>query len=127
MLSKLKGKFLVSLMLITFLSGSLVTPAMADLVPTSELVKTSQQDGKRQELAALLSRDNVAATLVQMGVEVDDALERVNNMTDAEVLSAYQQIDNLPAGEGLIGTVIGLLVIFILLDIAGVTDIFPAI
>ena len=127
MLSKLKGKFLVSLMLITFLSGSLVTPAMADLVPTSELVKTSQLDGKRQELASLLTRDNVAATLVQMGVEVDDALERVNNMTDAEVLSAYQQIDNLPAGEGLIGTVIGLLVIFILLDLAGVTDIFPGI
>jgi len=38
-----------------------------------------------------------------------------------------QQIDSMPAGEGVLGLVIALLVIFMLLDIAGVTDIFPAI
>lgn len=127
MLSKLRGKFLFSLMLVPFLTGSLVSPAMADLIPTSELLASSQLDSKRQELVSLLSRDGVTSSLIELGVDIGDARERVNNMTDAEVLSAYQQIDDLPAGEGFLGTVIALLVIFILLDIAGVTDIFPAI
>jgi len=114
-------------MLASFLSGSLMAPAMADLIPTADLVETSHLDSKRQELSSFLSRDSVRSALVELGVDVDNAQQRVNNMTDAEVLQAYQGMDSMPAGEGVIGTVIGLLVIFILLDIAGVTDIFPAI
>jgi hypothetical protein len=39
--------------------------------------------------------------------------------------SLSAQIDELPAGQGALETILFLLVIFMLLDIAGVTDIFP--
>ena len=45
----------------------------------------------------------------------------------AEVIAMHQQLNNLPAGQGALGAVVLILVIFILLDVAGVTDIFPGV
>mgnify|MGYP003144579290 FL=1 len=65
------------------------------------------------------------AQLAARGVDAADAQARVNAMSQAELAALSAQIDELPAGEGLLETVLFLLVIFMLLDIAGVTDIFP--
>jgi hypothetical protein len=58
-------------------------------------------------------------------VDAGDALQRVAAMSSAELASIAAKIDELPAGAGLLETALFLLVIFMLLDIAGVTDIFP--
>jgi len=39
----------------------------------------------------------------------------------------HAQLDSLPSGEGFLGGVIAIIVIFILLDLAGVTDVFPGV
>ena len=62
-----------------------------------------------------------------MGVDVSDAQQRIDSMTDSELAAFYERMDILPASEGALELVVAILLIFILLDVAGVTDIFPGV
>ena len=117
---------LASLVLALFTMMSVQVPAMADIVSTEQLAFEQQTQIKRDAVKSFFSRDGVTAQLVERGVDIADAQQRVDSLSGTEVNALYEQIDTLPAGEG-VGLVIGILVIFILLDVAGVTDIFPGI
>ena len=127
MRNNLGKKLQIFTMILSFLTFVTMQPAMADMVPTNQLINSEQTSTMRNHINALLVRDDVAASLVNMGVDVDQAKVRVLTMTDLEVQTLYDQLEVLPAGEGGLGTIALLLFILILLDIAGVTDIFPAI
>lgn len=99
--------------------------ASADMISTEQLVADQRADSQRADLHAFFARDDVRAQLMARGVDALDAQRRVNSMSAAELGQLQARIDELPAGEGVLETVLFLLVIFILLDIAGVTDIFP--
>ena len=103
------------------------TPAMADIVPTGELLAQEQLESSRNQLVTLLQQEQVADKLTLMGLDVETAKDRVNNLTASELELLSQQIDTLPAGEGALGTIAMVILILILLDIAGVTDIFPGV
>lgn len=106
----------------------LQSPAQAapdGLVSTQQLLQNLQLEQQRDTVTSFLSRSEVQTQLIARGVDPLDAQQRVAAMSAAELASLSAQIDELPAGEGLLETVLFLLVIFMLLDIAGVTDIFP--
>ena len=110
-----------------FMAGSFQVPAAADIVSTNQILMESKADATKAELGALLQRSDVQEQLVSLGVDVADAQKRIDSMTDSELASAYGQLEMLPAGEGAAGLILTILLIFILLDLAGVTNIFPGI
>jgi hypothetical protein len=64
-----------------------------------------------------------------MGVNIDDAKQRIDQMTQQELAQVAQDIENMPAGSGgVVGPIVGaLLVVFIVLvvtDMLGATDVF---
>lgn len=120
-------KSFTSLLLAVFTLLSVQTPAMAAIVSTDQVAYEQQSQMQREAVKSFLSRDDVATQLVERGVDVADAQQRVDSLTSAELNALSEKIDLLPAGEGAAGLVIGIIVVFMLLDIAGVTDIFPAI
>lgn len=99
--------------------------ASADVVTTGELLAESRVQQQQSDVSAFLAREGVRERLVAYGVDADSAMERVDALSAEELSVLHEQIDQLPAGEGILETVLFLLVIFMLLDIAGVTDIFP--
>ncbi len=99
----------------------------ADMISTDQLLAGQQADSQRAEVQAFFARDDVRAQLEARGVDALDAERRVSSMTPSELSLLHASIDELPAGEGILETVLFLLVIFMLLDIAGVTNIFPGI
>ncbi len=105
--------------------GTQAYAAPAGMVSTEQLTQHAKLDSQRASVTQFLGREDVQSELMARGVDVVDAEARVQNMTAAELSILSAQIDELPAGEGVLGTVLFLLVIFMLLDIAGVTDIFP--
>lgn len=107
--------------------GAQAQAAPAGLVSSAQLTQQLQLDNQRASVTQFLNRDDVQSQLMARGVDVADAEARVQNMTAAELSMLSAQIDDLPAGEGVLETVLFLLVIFMLLDIAGATDIFPGI
>ena len=96
-------------------------------VSTEQLLQELQLQEHRSTVSGFLERDAVKAQLAARGVSAADAQTRVDAMSAAELSALSAQIDELPAGEGILETVLFLVVIFMLLDIAGVTDIFPGI
>lgn len=121
-----------ALLLILLLSfHTIVAPvASAIMVGTDTLVSAQEVEDSRARLTALLAREDVGAALQGHGVSAQEALLRVNGLTDQEVVKLAQNIDALPAaGDGGVGSLVGALVfIFLVLlitDIVGLTDVFP--
>lgn len=106
---------------------STAVAAPAGMVSTQQLAQESRVDQQRTQISAFLNRADVQAQLVARGVNTTDAAARVSGLSASEIGSLAAQIDALPAGEGALETLVFVLVVFMLLDIAGVTDIFPGI
>lgn len=114
-------------MVIGMVTQSTAYAAPSGMVSTQQLAQESRIDQQRAQVSDFLGRAEVQAQLEARGVDVADAQARIAALTGAELASLSAQIDELPAGEGVLETLLFLLVIFMLLDVAGVTDIFPGI
>lgn len=123
----LTKKILTLLMIACAFNMSISGSVYADAVSTADIHQQMSLSEKRSDLQVFMARDDVRSALRERGVSEADLDSRIANMSDAEILELHEQIDQLPAGEGVLGTVIAIIVIFMLLDIGGVTDIFPGI
>lgn len=101
--------------------------AYADLVTTDQLVAESAASINKTELMTLLNREDVQAQLTSRGVDITEAQDRIDSMTDAELTQILAGIDGLPAGGGVLGAILTIVLIFLILDLAGVTDVYPGV
>lgn len=111
----------------SFLAMGVQAPVFAGMVSTDDLNTVNQTELKRDDVRNLVAREDVRTHLQQYGVDASELNDRIDSMTDSELMQFHAEMDKLPAGEGFLGGVIALIVIFMLLDIAGVTDVFPGI
>ncbi len=102
-------------------------PAMAGIVDTQTLATQADLQTQRNDVRALMARDDVRSALASYGVSPADLDARVNNLTQGELLQIQQQLDSLPAGGSAVGLVLSVILIFVLLDVLGATDVFPRI
>lgn len=122
---------LVSIILVpVFLLMSMVSPAYAQLqaggiITTSDYVVQADADAKRAALTAQFARADVQAQLEALGVNPADVEARVAAMSDSEVAQLHEHMADMPAGADAAGVLFLVLLIFVILDIAGVTDVFP--
>lgn len=126
MINSLKKPVAITMMA-AFLVGGITSPASADMVDNKQLSMQSELQMQRGSVMNLMARDDVQSTMMAYGISAGDIENRINNLTEAELLQIQGQLDQLPAGEGALGAILTILLIFILLDLAGVTDIFPGI
>lgn len=99
--------------------------AQASIVSTEQAMVTPAGDASRERVAAFLAREDVRAELQTQGVSADDAIARVQAMSDAEVAQLAQRVDQAPAGAGVIGVLFTVFVILLVTDILGFTKVFP--
>jgi hypothetical protein len=103
--------------------------AQAALVSTDKVVAKSEIEADRMRIVALIMRQDVQQQLQAEGVDPNEALARVATLSDIEIRQIAARIDSMPAGQGVVETLVGaLLIVFIVLlvtDIVGVTDVFP--
>jgi hypothetical protein len=103
--------------------------AQAALVSTDKVVAKSEIEADRMRTVALIMRQDVQQQLQAEGVDPNEALARVATLSDIEIRQIAARIDSMPAGQGVVESLIGaLLIVFIVLlvtDIVGVTDVFP--
>lgn len=118
---------LAVVMLAGVVMQSVAVAAPVGMVSTQQLAQDNRLDQQRARVSAFLDRAEVQSLLQARGVDAADAQARVASLTASELASLAAQIDTLPAGEGVLETLVFVLVVFMLLDIAGVTDIFPGI
>lgn len=104
-------------------------PILAAMIPTDAANNTNETLAARANLKNLLTRSDVREALISNGVDPREARERIDSLTDAEVLAVSEKLENLPAGGSAVGVIVGaLLIVFLVLlvtDIMGYTDVFP--
>ena len=103
--------------------------AQAKMVTTDQVIEQSVTSDDRERVRDFLAREDVQDQLALLGVDPDEAASRVDSLSDEEIRQIAGKMDELPAGEGGLGIVVGaILIIFLVLlitDILGVTDVFP--
>ena len=99
--------------------------AQASIVSNSQLINQVQQSNDKTELRQIIRRADVQTQLLNMGVSTADLDSRINQMTQEEVAQLSQQINQLPAGGSILGTVVLIFLVFVITDVIGATDIFP--
>jgi hypothetical protein len=95
------------------------------MVTTPQVIQAEQTRVDRADLLAALEREDVRSQLEAMGVDASMAAERVAAMTDAEVAELNERLGDLPAGADALGVILLILLVFIITDVIGATDIFP--
>lgn len=117
-------RFIASFLVISTAMMGLPMSANATLVSTEEVTTTAAAGAQREKVQAFLGREDVRAALEQQGVNAAAAAERVQAMTDAEVAQLADRVDQAPAGAGIAGVALTILVVLIITDLLGLTKIF---
>lgn len=123
------GRAVALLMTVVLLITSLpLGSAQAALITTDQVIGDAAM-GERGKVAAFLQRQDVRAQMIAFGVDPAEAAARVASLSNREIGQIAGQIDQLPAGQGVIVAVIGAAVLIFLVllvtDLLGLTHIFP--
>jgi hypothetical protein len=76
-------------------------------------------------LVSALDREDVRQHLVDMGVDPEQAKLRIAALDDEQIGAIQANMDALPTGGGVLEVVLAVLVVLVILDLVGVTNIFP--
>ena len=111
-----------------FLMSMPVQMVQAAMVRTETVLTLSTAKNVRENLNQFLKREDVKAIMMAQGISHIEAKDRVDSLSDAEIMKIADKMDQLPAGGSTFGVIMGAaVVIFIVLlitDILGYTDIF---
>jgi hypothetical protein len=102
---------------------------MASPLSTQALASQAAPTDARTRIHETVDRPEIAGELTRLGISPDEAHRRIDALSDAELASIGARLDELPAGQGAVGVIVGgiLIVFFVLLltDLMGATDVFP--
>ncbi len=98
--------------------------AHADMLSTSMILSEAERSARVDLVESYLDREDVRSQMEAMGVDPALAAERVAGLTDGQLQKLAVDIESAPAGSGDLGIVITVLVILLLLELLGVTNIF---
>lgn len=115
-------KFISSLLLLAFF-GVQSIPAQAAMIDNNALLQ--HETVTSASIPQVLDRNAVQTQLTAMGVDPVIASERVSQMTDSELALLNERINELPAGSGAGGIILGILLVLLITDLVGATDVFP--
>lgn len=103
--------------------------AAAGMVDTDAVIEAESAASERAKVEAFLERDDVRKELEAYGVSPEEAKERISGLSDKEIAMIAGHLHDEPAGEGVLGTVVGvaliLFLVFAITDLLGATNIFP--
>jgi hypothetical protein len=118
-------KLTARISLVCFLLVSFQQAAMAGIVTTTEIVDQQVVQLNKQRINDLLSQQEVQSQLIALGVDPQDAKQRLANMTDEQIQAFAGQMDEAPAGSGVVGTLAFIFIVLLITDLMGFTDVFP--
>jgi len=103
--------------------------AQAKMVTTDQVLEHADPGSAQKRVESFILREDVQRQLVLLGINPEEATSRVASLSNGEIQQIAGRLDELPAGEGGVGAVVGaILIIFLVLlitDLMGLTDVFP--
>lgn len=98
--------------------------ATADVYSSDQVISHQQFNYDKQQVLSFVGNAQVQQKLIELGVSPADAQQRIANMTQQEINALNSQLNEMPAG-GIVGVVVTVLVVVAVLDLMGLTDVYP--
>lgn len=111
-------------LLITFLLVSVLTPAARAAIVETQALLAVESESPQDALSTFLGRKDVRDQMVALGVDPEDAADRVAGLTDQELSRLQSHINDLPAGSSALAVLGAVFLVLIVLELVGVTNIF---
>ncbi|MGH8640677.1 MAG: PA2779 family protein [Burkholderiales bacterium] len=109
-------------LIVSVIGLGMPSSSLAGIVATDE----ARGNIKRDQVTSFLERSDVRDRMQALGVDPDAARTRVAALSDDEVAALVDQLDQLPAGgSDVLTAVVVVFLILVILDLLGVTNIFP--
>ncbi|MCC5903746.1 MAG: PA2779 family protein [Halomonas sp.] len=118
---------LIAVLVITSLpvAAAPIAPQSMDLVTTQSALAGDRAGADRERINNVLARADVQEQLLKQGVDLNEVEARVAALSDAEAQQMADQLEQLPAGAGVIGVLFAVFIILLITDILGLTDVYP--
>ncbi|WP_233080944.1 PA2779 family protein [Rheinheimera soli] len=115
-----------------FLKASILCPmlvlgmsqASAAVFSSEQVIANQQFNFNKQQVLSYVDSAEVQNKLIELGVSPADAKQRIANMTAEELSALNSQMNEMPAG-GIVGVVVTVLVVVVVTDLMGLTDVYP--
>ncbi len=101
-----------------------LSQAVAGAYSSDQVIASQQFQYNKQQVLSFVSDAAVQNKLIELGVNPVDAQQRIANMTQEELNALNSQLNEMPAG-GIVGTIVTVLVVVAVLDLMGLTDVYP--
>lgn len=98
--------------------------AAAAVYSSEQVIANQQQQYNKQQILSFVDSAGVQQKLIELGVNPDDAKQRIAAMTTAELDALNNELNEMPAG-GIVGVIVTVLVVVAVLDLMGITDVYP--
>jgi hypothetical protein len=116
--------YALCLAILNLMSPSL---ARAELVGTLQAVESATRAHDLAAVSGALARDEVRAKFVELGVDPALVEVRVAALTDSELRTLADRMDQLPAGGDALAVIGLVFLVLLILELVGVIDIFKKI
>jgi hypothetical protein len=119
-------EFVVRLVSAALICAGFTQFAFAGTISSQYLADAQAREANIARLEVLLASESVAKQFAALGVDVDVVQERIQGLSDAELMTLQGRIDEQVAGGGALGLVGAVFVVLIILELVGITDIFKS-
>lgn len=126
MRQSLSVRTITLLMMVNLVTLGFVQSAGAGVIGTEAAMLSQERAQRIERIHSVLSRDSVQQQLEQLGVDPEAAMARVASLSDAELLALDERMNELPAGAGALEVLGIVLLVLLVLELVGVTDVFKA-
>jgi hypothetical protein len=114
---------LVTLLTTAIFNFGVMSAAQAGIVTTDSIV-SADRDASLASIRTQLQREDVQAQMQKMGVDAVNVDARLATLSDSELRDLSGQMQNAPAGGGVLVLVGAVFVVLLILELVGVIDIF---
>lgn len=119
------NRSLVSIVLTAILVWSLtVSGATAGVISTQDFIAGQERAAQIDEIQGKLAREDVRDAMIRLGVDPEQAMLRVDSLSNAELAQLDAELESLPAGGDVLALIGAVFVVLLILELVGVINIF---
>ena len=116
-----------SAFVLLFMQVLMVPAAHAAMIGNDTVIQQQDRAAMKQQVMQLMDHKVAAQALSEYGVNQEQVSQRLDRLTDAELQQLAQKSEELRAGQGVLGVVLAIILVLVILDLLGATDVFPVI
>jgi hypothetical protein len=125
-LQKARGA-LLRLVSVSIVCMGFAQAAPAGMIGTAYMLDEESRAASLSHIEILLAREDVGRQLEAFGVERAMVLERLNGLSNAELLELEGQIQSQVAGGDILALIGAVFVVLLILELVGVINIFKSV